>query len=174
MVSVPSRGFCFRTRRKRVWKDRASAAVSVPSRGFCFRTLIPSVAINQPFPSRFRPLTGILFSNGESILYEGFVLPASFRPLTGILFSNLHSIFQPTAVFLAVFPSPHGDFVFELILVEAAVVLHMVEVSVPSRGFCFRTDAVLRNRLRKPAGFRPLTGILFSNQSAKSRLRRRR
>ena len=113
----------------------------------------------------------------------------SFRPLTGILFSNAVPFPHDSSYHISTFPSPHGDFVFERFNTRDMLRTMEDGVSVPSRGFCFRTleyvnkmlSAILKvfpsphgDFVFEPGasadvvvaatfGFRPLTGILFSN-----------
>ncbi len=87
----------------------------------------------------FRPLTGILFFNVCAVLgiigvggmvsvpLRGFCFStsgrtrssssrrASFRPLTGILFFNIKSARRERLFSVRTFPSPYGDFVFQLV-----------------------------------------------------------
>ena len=87
----------------------------------------------------FRPLTGILFSNAHDGDNTGHAGRRSFRPLTGILFSNGRQERKDYHENREMFPSPHGDFVFELGYDEKHKARLETKVSVPSRGFCFRT-----------------------------------
>ena len=66
------------------------------------------------------------------------------RPLTGILFFNNDLCDLYDEVFPE-FPSPYGDFVFQLL------------------------DQVKENRKLTENGFRPLTGILFFNISVREK-----
>ena len=59
-----------------------------------------------------------------------------FRPLTGILFFNAKVANKSTTS--KAFPSPYGDFVFQLDDNEMASFKEAL-VSVPLRGFCFST-----------------------------------
>ena len=61
----------------------------------------------------FRPLTGILFFN-KRIFYIFRETPSGFRPLTGILFFNFLLSHCDSVNTLIEFPSPYGDFVFQL------------------------------------------------------------
>ena len=115
------------------------AKISVPSRGFCFRTYCTRSA--------------------------GFFSSTNFRPLTGILFSNVHRLRHLSGK-PPLFPSPHGDFVFERRVLRRQE-SRLPTISVPSRGFCFRTKGEYHDEREKfQKNFRPLTGILFSNRAS--------
>ena len=162
-VSVPSRGFCFRTyimenekkdyllefpsphgdfvfERESVPVRISGRAVSVPSRGFCFRT-----RRRQGRKGRRKHV---------SVPSRGFC----FR--TAPVFAH-HPCRRRKK-----FPSPHGDFVFEPSTSPASTASYFRAVSVPSRGFCFRTSLTISYCMEKVSCFRPLTGILFSNRAA--------
>ncbi len=136
-VSVPSRGFCFRTFTTKGRKISGTAAVSVPSRGFCFRTAADLVEMDGKevaFPS----------PHGDFV----------FERETGRRLVRLRALVSV----------PSRGFCFRTRYFLVKVVPFLNLVSVPSRGFCFRTCNLQvpyshRNRIR----FRPLTGILFSN-----------
>ena len=61
------------------------------------------------------------------------------------------------------FPSPYGDFVFQLVNRDTINVNFDSVVSVPLRGFCFSTSSLTNPYSRGKHCFRPLTGILFFN-----------
>ena len=65
-------------------------SVSVPLRGYVF--LNPSVVKYGTTFTRFRPLTGICFSQLLANYYD--LDTSSFRPLTGICFSQFLSLWH--------------------------------------------------------------------------------
>ena len=85
-VSVPSRGFCFRTPDSRNY-SAVQSQVSVPSRGFCFRTKEVVKMKKMIFCSFPSPHGDFVFEQAAKVVTT--VTPAE------------------------AFPSPHGDFVFE-------------------------------------------------------------
>ena len=83
-----------------------------------------------------------------------------FRPLTGI--SLFLFMMKQQQIHLLKFSSPHGDFSFSM--KDGAFFRPTESVFVPSRGFLFFYDAIVRENTIT-VGFRPLTGIslfLFS------------
>ena len=61
--------------------------------------------------SRFRPLTGICFSQFGQLSYHPVC--GGFRPLTGICFSQCSSFDLYNDI--AEFPSPYGDMFFSIV-----------------------------------------------------------
>ena len=60
----------------------------------------------------FRPLSGIMFSIG--IYLRGRYTSLCFRPLSGIMFSIITGELLDEEKLNALFPSPLGDYVFNL------------------------------------------------------------
>ena len=118
----------------------------------------------------FRPLTGILFFNLIWNLYCTTIRITSVSvPLRGFCFST--SVTTSSVTSSSLFPSPYGDFVFQLYLPSQPILIMFLKVSVPLRGFCFSTPvkSIPKNTC---ACFRPLTGILFFNyQGRKSNMK---
>ncbi len=164
-VSVPSRGFCFRTFFPPNIYIESRHNVSVPSRGFCFRTQSIRRTNHGEDEIRFRPLTGILFSNLKTKWQKMQEAKGAFPSPHGDFVFELQKEFQQVNISIRGFPSPHGDFVFELFEDPDRFVHHST---------CFRplTGILFSNRkqkmvnvVRTSKSFRPLTGILFSNTS---------
>ena len=111
-VSVPLRGFCFSTTRKKSTKEDA-----------------------KEFPS---PYGDFVFQPSSSSSSSSLA-SSCFRPLTGILFFNRPKVRRAYPSGRREFPSPYGDFVFQLAEYLGVSVEDLRDVSVPLRGFCFST-----------------------------------
>ena len=137
-VSVPLRGFCFSTNGGRRMNTKQLINVSVPLRGFCFSTSHLPVVQGAGGGGRFRPLTGILFFNRKVLSWQ------------------LKQIGKK-------FPSPYGDFVFQLEKFCTRCGKKFIAFPSPYGDFVFQRRYGAANNLPFAAGFRPLTGILFFN-----------
>ena len=133
-VSDPSRGLCFQSTDSQK-RSGNGTFVSVPSRGLCFQSEILGFAEWANAQNGFRPLSGIMFSISIFLIriYNDIIC---FRPLSGIMFSidtrrrlydRKGNCFRPLSgimfsiphitnilFLLFMFPSPLGDYVFNL------------------------------------------------------------
>ena len=139
------------------------------------------IEVKGIYPYGFRPLSGIMFSIYK-VSRVSTTRPFCFRPLSGIMFSISSCVsFRRSK---GVFPSPLGDYVFNLsfswltrlltfrfrplsgimfsIHSKGVALLQGEWVSVPSRGLCFQSYDVEGFNLKEQYSFRPLSGIMFS------------
>ena len=119
--------------------------------------------INSKCSFGFRPLTGILFFNSSPSLFLMLRRsPSVSVPLRGFCFSTRKEM-KKSYTGPARFPSPYGDFVFQLAAAQRGMYALGQIVSVPLRGFCFSTRKMKMTYIMISESFRPLTGILFFN-----------